>query len=336
MTDFKEEKKTQYLGIKYVRAILNSINAQIAVLDKDGVIQEINVAWRKFSEENGGSPTTSHGIGLNYIKVCRQATGKSREISYCVADGIESVILGEKLIFNLEYPCQTPSEEKWFLCQVTPLPSEIGGVVVSHIEITEQKKAQKELVDSYETTLEGWSHAMDLRDKETEGHSQRVASQSMRIARAMGLDEKEIVNIRRGALLHDLGKIGIPDSILLKPGKLTDDEWVIMRKHPRMAYDMLSPIDYLKYSLDIPYCHHEKWDGTGYPRGLKGIEIPLTARIFAVVDVWDALRSDRPYRESWPLDKVREYIYSQSGKHFDPLVVDVFLKLLDDDGTATG
>jgi len=147
----------------------------------------------------------------------------------------------------------------------------------------------------------------------------------------MELDEEAIANIRRGALLHDMGKLGIPDSILLKPGKLTDEEWVIMRKHPQFAYEMLSPIDFLKSALDIPYSHHEKWDGTGYPRGLKGEEIPFAARIFAVADVWDALRSDRPYRKGWPVEKVREYICSEAGKHFDPTVVEAFVKILDNE-----
>ncbi|MBI4316523.1 MAG: HD-GYP domain-containing protein, partial [Chloroflexi bacterium] len=132
---------------------------------------------------------------------------------------------------------------------------------------------------------------------------------------------------RRGALLHDIGKMGVPDSILLKPGPLTDEEWVIMRLHPQLAYDMLSPINYLRSALDIPYCHHEKWDGTGYPRGLKGEQIPLAARPFAVVDVWDALRSDRPYRAAWPEEKVIEHIKAGSGSHFDPQVVEAFLGL---------
>jgi len=140
----------------------------------------------------------------------------------------------------------------------------------------------------------------------------------------MDISEAEIVHIRRGALLHDIGKMGVPDGILLKPDKLTDDEWVLMRKHPQFGFDMLAPITYLKPALDIPFCHHEKWDGSGYPRGLKGEQIPLAARLFAVVDVWDALRSDRPYREAWPEEKALEYIHAESGKHFDPQVVKVF------------
>ncbi len=185
-----------------------------------------------------------------------------------------------------------------------------------------------ELNQAYDDTIEGWSRAMDLRDKETEGHTQRVTEMTERLARAMGISEVELVHIRRGALLHDMGKMGVPDHILLKPDKLTDDEWVIMRQHPQYAYEMLSPIAYLRPALDIPYCHHEKWDGTGYPRGLKGEQIPLAARIFAVVDVWDALRSDRPYRPGWSEEKVREYILEQSGMHFDPEIAERFLRML--------
>ncbi len=185
-----------------------------------------------------------------------------------------------------------------------------------------------ELTMAYDATIEGWSRAMDLRDKETEGHTQRVTEMSQRLARAMRINEAELVNMRWGALLHDIGKMGVSDGILHKPGPLTDEEWVAMKKHPTFAYEMLAPISYLHAALDIPYCHHEKWDGSGYPRGLKGEQIPLAARIFAVVDVWDALTSDRPYRPAWTKEKVREYIRSSSGTHFDPQVVDVFMQIL--------
>jgi putative two-component system response regulator len=151
---------------------------------------------------------------------------------------------------------------------------------------------------------------------------------TLQLARVLELPEGDLVQVRHGALLHDIGKMGIPDSILLKAGPLSEDEWVIMRKHPVYAYELLAPIAYLRPSLDIPYCHHEKWDGSGYPRGLRGEQIPLAARLFAVVDVWDALRSDRPYRAGWPEERVREHIRSLAGTHIDPHVVDVFLDLL--------
>ena len=182
-----------------------------------------------------------------------------------------------------------------------------------------------ELQLAYDSTLEGWSRALDLRDKETEGHSQRVTEGTLTLARAMCVPEADLIHIRRGALLHDIGKMGIPDSILLKPGPLSDEEWVMMKKHPTLAYELLSPIHFLRAALDIPYCHHEKWDGSGYPRGIKGEQIPICARIFAVVDVWDALSSDRPYRAGWPADRVRAHIAQGSGTHFDPRVVEVFL-----------
>jgi putative nucleotidyltransferase with HDIG domain len=168
-----------------------------------------------------------------------------------------------------------------------------------------------------------------LRDKETEGHSKRVTELTVKLARSFGLSEPELVQVRWGALLHDIGKMGVPDNILHKPGPLTDVEWVAMKRHPAFAYDLLSPIRYLRLALDIPHYHHEKWDSTGYPDGLKGVQIPLVARIFAVVDVWDALNSDRPYRPAWTEGKVREHIRASSGTHFDPQVVTVFLQMPD-------
>lgn len=189
------------------------------------------------------------------------------------------------------------------------------------------QRSNIELTLAYDSTIEGLSYALDLRDKETEGHSRRVTETTVRLARAMGLGEAELVHVRRGALLHDIGKLGVPDQILLKPGPLTGGEWEIMYRHPVYAYEMLSPIAHLRPALDIPYCHHEKWDGTGYPRGLKGEQIPLPARIFALVDVWDALLSHRPYRPAWPEEKVLKHIAEQSGKHFDPKVVEVFLSI---------
>ncbi len=191
------------------------------------------------------------------------------------------------------------------------------------------EEAHEKLLSAYDATIEGWSHAMDLRDKETEGHTLRVTELSEKLGKIMGIENEELVYMRRGSLLHDIGKLGVPDAILLKPDKLTDEEWVIMHQHPKYAYDMIQPIEYLRPALDIPYCHHEKWDGSGYPRGLKGNDIPLPARIFAIIDVWDALTSDRPYRPAWDRKKVLEYIKNQSGKHFDPHVVDQFIKMME-------
>ena len=196
------------------------------------------------------------------------------------------------------------------------------------VERANLQQVHAELAQAYEATLEGWSRALELRDKGTEGHSRRVTEMTVQLARAMGVDEDELVHIRRGALLHDIGKMGIPDGILLKPGPLTAEERKVMHNHPVYAYEMLSPITYLHPALDIPYCHHEKWDGTGYPRGLQGEQIPLAARIFAVVDVWDALCSNRPYRSGWSEQEAIAYIREQASTHFDPSVVAEFLKII--------
>jgi len=197
-------------------------------------------------------------------------------------------------------------------------------------KIAEQRQEledlNKELLISYDKTIEGWSKALDLRDKETEGHTQRVTEKTMFLAHAMGLQEDFIKNhIWRGCLLHDVGKLGIPDSILLKEGPLTEEEWKVMRRHPVLAYEWLNAIPFLEPALDIPYCHHEKWDGSGYPRGLKGEEIPIAARLFAIIDVWDAITSDRPYRKAMSRAEAVQYILAQSGKHFDPQIVTLFM-----------
>lgn len=203
-----------------------------------------------------------------------------------------------------------------------------AAIAIENAELLENlQRSNIDLALAYDTTLEGWSRALDLRDHETEGHTRRVTEITLRLAREMGISEAELVHMRRGGLLHDIGKMGIPDSILLKAGELSEQEWEIMRQHPENAFQLLSPITFLKPALDIPYCHHEKWDGTGYPRGLKGEQIPLAARIFAVVDVWDALRSNRVYRPAWTKDKAREHIRSLSGKYFEPKVVDAFFGL---------
>ncbi|NMB56209.1 MAG: PAS domain S-box protein [Leptolinea sp.] len=191
------------------------------------------------------------------------------------------------------------------------------------------KQSNTDLLQAYEATIEGWSKALNYRDQETEDHSKRTTKWTIDLAREMGYPAEELVNIRRGALLHDIGKVAVPDSILNKPGPLSEEEWVLMRRHTEAAYEVLSPIQFLAKSLDIPYCHHERWDGTGYPRGLKGQEIPLAARIFSVIDVYDALTSDRPYRPAWPKKKVIKYLKDNSGKQFDPAIVEAFLSLLE-------
>ena len=208
-----------------------------------------------------------------------------------------------------------------------------AGIAMDHAELFNRlQHSNLELALAYEHTLEGWSRTLNLRDQETEEHTQRVVEMTVRLAMRMGLEREALPHLRRGALLHDIGKMGVPDSILQKPDKLTEAEWKVMRRHPEYARDLLQPIPFLRQAMDIPYCHHEKWDGSGYPRELSGEQIPLAARIFAVVDVWDALCSDRYYRPAWPQDEALKYIRQQSGRHFDPQVVEAFLALLKEDG----
>jgi putative nucleotidyltransferase with HDIG domain len=212
----------------------------------------------------------------------------------------------------------------------------LAGQAAIAIETTslfsELRQANYGLTLTYDTTLTGWSRALDLRDKETEGHTQRVTTLTIELAEMLGIKDEDLVNIRRGALLHDIGKLGVPDHILLKEGPLNEDEWEIMKQHPLHAYNLLYPIVYLRPALDIPYRHHEYWDGSGYPDGLKDMEIPLAARIFAVVDVWDALIADRPYRKAWSHQKAFRYIREQAGIQFDPSIVEAFMMLMEETG----
>ena len=204
-----------------------------------------------------------------------------------------------------------------------------AAIAINNVRLfNDLQRSNIDLNRAYEATIAGWSAALDLRDKETEGHAQRVTAMTYKLAKQLGFGEQELIQVRYGALLHDIGKMGIPDRILLKPGKLSEEEQEIMRMHPDYAYQMLKPIAYLGLALNIPYCHHEKWDGTGYPRGLKGDQIPRAAQIFAIVDVYDALTSDRPYRKSWSREKTLEHIHALSGSHFNPQVVDAFMKMI--------
>jgi len=236
-----------------------------------------------------------------------------------------------KGVLELFHRTELESDEDW-LKFLNALAQQAAIAIDNSSLFNDLQQSNIELTQAYDATILGWSRALDLRDKETEGHTQRVTDLTVKLAGAFGLNAVDLVQVRWGALLHDIGKMGVPDGILLKPGPLTDEEWVAMKKHTTFAFEMLSPINYLRQAPDIPYCHHEKWDGTGYPRGLKGKQIPLIARIFAVVDVWDALNSDRPYRPAWPEQKVLDHIRSLVGTHFDPEVVKICL----DSGLLTG
>jgi HD-GYP domain-containing protein (c-di-GMP phosphodiesterase class II) len=208
--------------------------------------------------------------------------------------------------------------------------NEVGVLAQTFNEmVTNLSKSKQDLLDAYDKTIEGWSRALDLRDHETEGHSRRVAEMAVRLGKQMGLTEEQLSQLYRGGLLHDIGKIAVPDSILLKKGKLTAQEMEQVRLHPQHAQMFMEQIEFLRPALDVPYAHHEKWDGSGYPRGLKATEIPLLARIFAIVDVWDALTSDRPYRAAMPMTEALDEIQDGSGNHFDPQIVDAFMAMLD-------
>jgi HD-GYP domain-containing protein (c-di-GMP phosphodiesterase class II) len=218
-------------------------------------------------------------------------------------------------------------DQEWFTFLET-LTGQIAIGIDSLGMFEDVQRHNLELIRSHEATIEGWSKALDLRDRETEGHTQRVTKVSVLLASKMGLTENEIICVRRGALLHDIGKMGVPDHILLKPGKLTEEEWLIMKKHPVYAYQLLLPIPFLSNALEIPHFHHERWDGTGYPQNLKGEDIPPAARLFAIVDVWDALRSDRPYRAGLSWEETKRAILEEEAGHFDPKVAKYFFELM--------
>lgn len=235
---------------------------------------------------------------------------------------VESKLIGVLELFSRT---QIQPDDDWL--RFLDILSGQAAIVIDHVQlVNELQVANQELLRAYDATIEGWSQAMDLRDKETEGHTQRVTALTLLLSIELGLTGVELLQVRRGALLHDIGKLGVPDSILHKPGPLTEEEWVVMKQHPLYAKHMLENIEYLIPAMDIPYCHHEHWDGSGYPRGLKGEEIPLPARVFAIIDVWDALTSERPYRPAWSKEKTLQYIKDQSEVYFDPKILKVFIQ----------
>ncbi|MBI5965604.1 MAG: GAF domain-containing protein [Chloroflexi bacterium] len=293
----------------------------------------------------------THGIEQSHVRFGDEIAGRAAQ-EHCTVScpdlrleranfGRSSLLADEEFMAHHATPLAVKGQVKGVLELFHRKPFELGAEWISYFETLATQAAiaiesaslfenlqhsNMDLVLAYDATIEGWSRALDLRDKETEGHTQRVTEMALLLADKMGMGNVEKLNLRRGALLHDIGKMGVPDSILHKPGLLSESEWEIMRLHPIYAYQMLSPISYLKHAVDIPYCHHEKWDGSGYPRGLKREEIPLPARLFAVVDVYDALTSDRPYRKAWTRERAYRYIEEQSGRHFDPQVAKIFLE----------
>lgn len=290
-------------GVPYAEQIVN----ERRIFTVDGIsADELNFGWF----ETGQTNLVYHGIPL---------------------------IFHGKVIGILETyhkpPCRHDKEAFEFLEALAGQ----AAIAIDNANLYEDlQQTSRQLAEAYDATLVGWSRALELRDHETEGHSHRVTRLTLKLARLMGIPDGKLIDVRRGTLLHDIGKMAVPDSILLKPGPLTAAEWQVMRMHPEYAYRMLESVAYLKPALDIPYCHHEWWNGTGYPRGLAGEEIPLAARIFAVVDVWDALRSNRPYRLAWSDSDVRNYIHEKSGVQFDPIVVKRFLELVSEEKELKG
>ncbi len=264
----------------------------------------------------------------------QEAGARGRRFGNMIAAGFESylavpLIANENILGVLEIYHRTELPQDVDLDNFAEMLASQAAIAVDNTTLLRSlRTANRELISAYDATIEGWSRALDLRDHETEGHSRRVTDMTVELAKLVGVPAGQISDMRRGALLHDIGKMAIPDSVLHKPGELDQNELVIMRRHPGIALDLLEPVKFLRSAIDIPFCHHERWDGSGYPRGLKGEEIPLPARIFAVVDVWDALRSDRPYRKRWSTDQAVHYIKIQSGRQFDPEIVEIFLENL--------
>jgi response regulator RpfG family c-di-GMP phosphodiesterase len=332
--------------------LLKQLNADAAaiLLYHSGLRELEYVAQQGFRQNFPG--TTRLAIGSGYAGIAAQRSAGLSVFDLQtdhdhLPDGIRHIyknILGEGFKFCLAVPLSAkgnlvgvlevylrsqPSQDTDWTHFLELLAGQ-AAIAVDNARLFEDlQRSNIELVRAYDATIEGWTRALDLRDKETEGHTQRVVELTLRLCKAAGMNAEELIHVRRGALLHDIGKMGVPDSILHKPGPLDDEEWEIMHKHPVYAYEMLAPISYLREAMDIPYCHHEHWDGSGYPRGLKGEQIPLSARIFSIVDMWDALRSDRPYRPAWSVEQTKDYILEQKGKLLAPEVVDLFFDQLD-------
>ena len=331
------------IGLKEITEFMEIDYADILILSQDRKTWKMTYQWSASHFSPSIPPTESIPTGQLVWSEIKLFQGEAIKINtfddypaeaqidrrFTESEGAKSLLSvpirgQEQLTFGCIDLISYANPVNWSDSDVTHMKI-IGDSIAN---LLERKRAEENLAEAYDTTLEGWAKALELRDKETEGHSRRVTEATLAVARAMDFTDEELTQIRRGSILHDIGKMGIPDDILRKNGPLTEAERLIVQKHPTTAYELLKPISYLEKALDIPYCHHEKWSGSGYPRGLKGEEIPLAARIFAVVDVWDALSSDRPYRSAWPREKVADYLIDESGKHFDPHVLDVFLQMM--------
>lgn len=312
---------------KQLRSLINNLPDFVILKDGEGRWQDVNAVG-----QNLFGLTREQYRGLNDLQLAERNESLYMLFNWCHTTDLETWKQG--VIFHCEVKSliMNGSPRIYDVLKI-PLYWSDGSrqsMVIVGRDITDIRENEAKLVKAYDSTLEGWAMAVEMRDKTTEDHTWRVVALTEKLARILNVDEKEIVHIRRGAMLHDIGKIGIPDSILNKPGSLTEEERQTMQQHPERARHMLEQIEFLTPALDIPYSHHERWDGNGYPRGLKGAEIPLAARIFSVVDVWDALTNDRPYHKAWTEKDALTYLKEQSEKFFDAQIVDVFCANLDD------
>ena len=360
--EHKAQKRLEYLGILHTIDLMIASNQDLKMTMRmflEQIVPQLKVDAASVLLLNQHTQTLVYGAGIGFT------TGRILESKVRLGEGPAGVAAMERRMIHIddvEKPeidfmrNKLLSEEEFRGYCVVPLiaKGQVKGVLEIYTKdglmqdqetveffqalaaeaaiaidnatlFNELQTSNTELVIAYDSTIEGWGKALNLRDRETEDHTQRVTDMTLRVGKIYGMTEKELVHVRRGALLHDIGKMGVPDTILMNEGPLTEEEEEIMHKHPQYAFDILMPIAYLRPALDIPYCHHEKWDGTGYPRGLTGEQIPIAARIFALADIWDALISKRRYREAWPREKVEAYIRERAGSYFDPNLVDLFL-----------
>lgn len=335
-----ELSATLYVLLESLSRLLDVEAAAILLYNRDSKLLELKASLGFMGQyPNHPSSTLEEGfVGQaatelrtifheDYSKVSKmvadQVIGKGPIAYYAVP----LVALGELEGVLEVYDRGSQPDEEWTNYLETLAGQAAIAIQQSHL-LENLQRANTEMAHAYEETLRGWSRALDLRDKDTEGHTQRVVAISTALAEKMGIHGEQMLHFQRGAILHDIGKMGVPDEILLKPGPLNEEEWAVMRKHPEYARMLLSPVQFLENALTIPYYHHERWDGSGYPLGLKGNQIPLEARIFAVADVWDALISNRPYRKALSEEDALQYICDQSGKQFDPEVVDIFMMMV--------